>query len=374
MVNIKQTIKARLDDGQEFVKSIFHFLIIYEKNAIAEKRITFKQNNGQESTVKSTFNRIRLSFEEGKNILEVNDKIGNDDETLSETFSTVSINELGNAQISKEVWINETNKQGGWQKLDLSFNQIDIEIQKQSPAGKIDEIGIEWLVASGEIAKIEMSRNDPTDDRWSGNVSGIADGFEATMIAKSIDIERDEGHFNMKHGGGNHKGEGSQNWRWYDTGLRDNGDVQLQREEPHNDNFDFNLPESKQFIKNIGKDLEGNWIGLKWCLQNLKKGGSISDGGIRCRMWVDKDSLDQNNKPKNNWDLVYDFVDGENDGDEKVMKKRNYKMPDTMDMEVRRSDTKKHEIYSEGRIVKITKLKQDDVEDENFIGLYVRKL
>ena len=105
MVNIKQTIKARLDDGQEFVKSIFYFLIIYEKNAIAEKRITFKQNNGQESTVKSTFNRIRLSFEEGKNILEVKEKIENDDETLSETFSTVSINELGNGQISKEVWI-----------------------------------------------------------------------------------------------------------------------------------------------------------------------------------------------------------------------------------------------------------------------------
>jgi hypothetical protein len=371
MGKIKQIIKTRLDNGQELEKTIYYFLIIYKRKEIAEKEITFKQNNGgQESTIKSTFSRIRLSFEEGKNIVETRENKENEYDTRSEAFSTLSIKELGNGQISKEVYINETNKQGGWQKLELSFNQIDIEIEPQSTPGETDNIGIKWLVAKGEIAKIELSRNDPIDDRWSKNVSGIADGFEATMIAKSIEIEDDEGHFAMKHGGGNHSGGDEHRWRWYDTGLRDNGDIQLQYEEPHHENHSFTLPESKQFKTNIGKGLEGNFIGLKWCLQNQKKGGSISDGGIRCRMWVDTDPLDENNKPKNNWDIVYDFIDGENDGDEKIIQKRDYKMPDTMDMEVRRSDTKKHEVYSEGEIVKID---QDSPEDE-IIGLYVRKL
>ena len=58
---------------------------------------------------------------------------------------------------------------------------------------------------------------------------GYPKGFEATMIAKGSGLSGDA-HFAMKQFGGNHSGSGASSQRWYDTGLRENGDVQLQWE------------------------------------------------------------------------------------------------------------------------------------------------
>ena len=120
-------------------------------------------------------------------------------------------------------------------------------------SGVLDQMGIKWLVAKGKQSMIEQTRDEADDDRWSGNVLGLKQGFEATMIAKSTGVASD-GHFAMKHGGGNHSGGNAAKQRWYDTGLRKDGSIQLQWEGPHPKNHDFSIPPEKQPIKNIEKD------------------------------------------------------------------------------------------------------------------------
>ena len=212
--------------------------------------------------------------------------------------------------------------------------------------GQLDANGIQWLVGSGEQFLIEQSRDEATDDRWSGNVTGLRNGFEATMIAKSIGAAGGgEAHFAMKQFGGNHSGSGASSQRWYDTGFRANGRLQLQWEGPHPNNHDFSLPDSKCFIRDIG-NIEGRWIGLKWCCQTVIPGGSPANGGVRVRMWVDRDPIDPStNRPRNNWELVFDFIDGV---DVQVIEPQSYQAPDEQDCEVRRSDTEDHEIFAGG--------------------------
>ncbi|HKQ21705.1 MAG TPA: hypothetical protein VJS91_06675 [Nitrososphaeraceae archaeon] len=140
------------------------------------------------------------------------------------------------------------------------------------------------------------------------------------------------------------------NQRWYDTGLRKNGNVQLEWErhpESGAVNRPFDLSPDKLFITNIGKGLEGNWIGLKWsCIKvNRQANGSPSNGGVRVRMWVDTDPLGTDGRPKNNWKLCYDFIDGL---DTSVIEPQSYCAQDEQDCEVRRSDTKRHEVYGGG--------------------------
>lgn len=232
---------------------------------------------------------------------------------------------------------------------------------KTPTGGNVDEHGIQWMEAKGQKTIVEMTRDESDDDRWSGNVTGCRNGFEATFIGKSIGIASD-GHFAMKQFGGNHSGGSASKQRWYDTGLRKNGDVQLQWEGPHPSNHDFELPDSKQFIKNIG-DIEGKWIGLKWLVQTVTPNGSPSNGGIRCRMWVDRNAINDANKPANNWELVYDFIDGV---DVKVINPQDYEAPDEIDAEVRRSGTQQHDIYGDGKIIENAK--------EGALGLHVRPL
>ena len=211
--------------------------------------------------------------------------------------------------------------------------------------GEIDEHGIKWLAATGKQETIKQTRDTADDDRWSGNVTGLKLGMEATMIAKSEGVASD-GHFAMKHGGGNHSGGNASKQRWYDTGLRKNGEVQLQWEGPHPSNHSFSLPDPKQFIKTISKNLDGNYyIGLKWIVQAMTPDASPSKGGIRCRMYVDKDAVGPDGKPKNNWELVYDFIDGV---DAQVLNPQSYVLPDEWDCEVRKSGTQKHTIVGGG--------------------------
>ena len=229
--------------------------------------------------------------------------------------------------------------------------------------GEIDEHGLKWMVARGTKEIVEMSRDEASDDRWSENITGCEKGFEAIFIGKSSDTSGDA-HFAMKQGGSNHSGSGASSQRWLDTGLRQDGTIQLQWEGPHPSNHDFELPDTKQLIKKISKGLEGNWIGLKWCQQILKDGGSPADGGVRWRMWVDEDPIDATTKkPKNNWRLVYDFIDGI---DVKVIQPQTYKMTGSMDAEVRRSDTGRHDIYGAGTII--------ENAQEGAPGLHVRRL
>jgi hypothetical protein len=216
----------------------------------------------------------------------------------------------------------------------------------QTPQGmEVDtKLGIGWFVGRGEIVTIKQSRDEADDDRWSENVDGCEAGFEATMIAKSTGVASD-GHFAMKQGGSNHSGGGADKERWLDTGIRSNGEIQLQWEGPHPKNHDFDVPILIEGGK-IGKELEGNWIGLKWAQTILKgKGGSPADGGVRWQMWVNTD-IDSSGKPDNSkWRPVYDFVDGK---DAKVIQPQDFVMKGSMDAEVRRSGTKSHEVYGGG--------------------------
>lgn len=227
---------------------------------------------------------------------------------------------------------------------------VTVHVQKDVPDGEeIDTYGLKWLVAKGQQSIIEMSRDEADDDRWSGNVTGLALGYEATFIGKSIGTSSGS-HFAMKCFGGNHSKGDWQNQRWYDLGIRSDGTIQLQWEGPHPSNHDFTLPDIKQFIKKLSKGLEGNWIGLKWCIlkANGQANGSPSNGGVRVRMWVDEDPIDvATGKPKNNWKLAFDFIDGV---DVNVIDPQTFSAPDEQDCEVRRSNTEQHDVFGDGKI------------------------
>lgn len=207
--------------------------------------------------------------------------------------------------------------------------------------GEKDKFGIEWLIGKGDQFLIKQSRDETTDDRWSGNVTGLRNGFEATMYAKGTGLKVNDAHFAMKQFSGNHSGSGTSKNAWYDTGFRDTGKLQLQYEQPHPNNHNFSLPDSQCFIRDLGFKLEGRWLGLKWSCICLKPNGSPENGGVRCRMWVDRSGLSPDGKPQNKWELVYDFVDTG-----QVIK--GHTPPDEQDCEVRRSDTKEHEVYGGG--------------------------
>ncbi|MGE0172350.1 MAG: hypothetical protein AB7T49_06180 [Oligoflexales bacterium] len=221
--------------------------------------------------------------------------------------------------------------------------------QQQGATQNMDvdsEHGIGWFFGRGKVTTIKQSRDEADDDRWSENVDGCEIGFEATMIAKSIGIA-DDGHFAMKQGGSNHSGGGADKERWLDTGVRSDGEIQLQWEGPHPKNHDFELPAGKMFLKETGKALEGNWLGLKWAQVKLAgKDGSPANGGVRWMMWINTDVDQSNGKPDNSkWRQVYDFIDGK---DVEVIQPQTFVMTGTMDVEVRRSGTKSHEVYGGG--------------------------
>ena len=118
-----------------------------------------------------------------------------------------------------------------------------------------------------------MSRDEDTDDRWSENIPGCENGFQAIFIGKSTGTN-DSSRFAMKQGGSNRSQGNWEDERWLDTGVRIDGTIQLQFEGPHPKNHDFTLPATKQFIKKLSKGLEGNWFGFRWKQQILKPGGS----------------------------------------------------------------------------------------------------
>lgn len=176
--------------------------------------------------------------------------------------------------------------------------------------------GIKWFRAHGPIKIIKQTRDDAGDYRWSGNVSGLSKGAEATMYAKFSGVSGD-GHFAMKIGGPNRSG--GKECCWWDHGIRSNGDTQTQTEKPRPNNHTYKPPLK---IKNIGKQMDGNMIGLKWLL--LVEGGKTHH-----KMWVDTSG-----SISNQWRLVFDFVDNYSN------LKSGYSPPDEWDCEVRISDTK----------------------------------
>jgi Calcineurin-like phosphoesterase len=173
-----------------------------------------------------------------------------------------------------------------------------------------DARGIVWFVATGQQGVIPQTRNESTDKRWSGNVSNVSQfGYEITSIFSFEGVSGD-GHFALKHWGPNHSGdcghsEGGDCCCWYDTGIRSNGDIQLQIERPHPSNEDFDATTT---MNNIGSGMDGKTIGLKWLIYPRTPGGSADNGGIRLKMWVDTSGL-MNGRPQNQWRLVYDIVD-----------------------------------------------------------------
>lgn len=223
--------------------------------------------------------------------------------------------------------------------------QISTTGPNPDPTMEVDSDGIPWWNAKGKKVIVPQSRDEATDDRWSENVDGCEVGFEACFIGKS-EGTNDSSHFACKQGGSNHSKGDWKNERWLDTGVRVNGDIQLQYEGPHPNNHDFELPDTKQFIKNIGKGLEGNWIGLHWGQIKLKGAqGSPANGGVRWIMRVNTDIAEDGTPDNSKWRLVYDFIDGV---DVKVIQPQDYVMKGTMDAEVRRSDTNKHTVYKGG--------------------------
>jgi predicted phosphodiesterase len=209
--------------------------------------------------------------------------------------------------------------------------------------GVLDSNGIRWFMATGQQGSIGQTRNESSDDRWSGNVSGVSQyGYELTMYLTVGSISSG-GHFACKMWGPNHSGscghtEGGDCCCWYDLGVRANGDVQQEIERPHPSNDSFN---KGKVMQNIGRGIGGQTTGLKWLIYPLTPGGSADNGGIKIKMWVDTDPF-VGGKPQNKWRLCMDLVDtGDILGD--------YPNPDfEHDLEVRNSDSSGQSTYAGG--------------------------
>jgi hypothetical protein len=209
--------------------------------------------------------------------------------------------------------------------------------------GVTDAKGIRWLYADGDITTIAQSRTEKDDHRWSGNVSGLGKlGMEATMIVDFTGASvKSDGHFAMKHGGPNHSGSGSSGGKWYDTGIRQNGAIQVQTEHPHPTNHTYSCSDvGGCSVSNIGKGMKGSIIGLKWVLQPSGSGNLIG-------LYYDASAL-TGGKPTNAWKKVFQIVDT------KLLP--GWKPPDTQDCEIRISDTDGEKAYGGGlHIRKLTK-------------------
>ena len=149
------------------------------------------------------------------------------------------------------------------------------------------------------------------------------------------------GHFAMKHGGGNHSGSGAGSQKWYDTGIRANGAIQVQTEHPHPNNHSFACSDvGGCSVSNIGKGMSGSILGLKWVLQPQGSGNFIA-------LYYDTAAL-TGGKPTNNWKKVFSIVDT------KLLP--GWKPPDTQDCEIRISDTSGEKAYGGGlHVRKFTK-------------------
>lgn len=209
--------------------------------------------------------------------------------------------------------------------------------------GVTDGKGIRWLYADGAITTIAQTRTDKDDHRWSGNVSGLGKlGMEATMIVDFTSASvKSGGHFAMKHGGPNHSGSGSSGGKWYDTGIRQNGAIQVQTEHPHPDNHTYSCSDvGGCSVSNIGKGMQGSIIGLKWVLQPSGNGNFIA-------LYYDANAL-TGGRPTNAWKKVFSIVDT------KLLP--GWKPPDTQDCEIRISDTSGEKAYGGGlHVRKLTK-------------------
>ena len=234
-----------------------------------------------------------------------------------------------------------------------SVVQKAVQVRRQGPIeGDIDEFGQIWFHANGDQFLIKQSRDEEDDDRWSGNISGVRRGYESMMIAKSIGTNSSS-HFASKIFGGNHSGSGASSQRWYDLGVRYDGRIQLQWEGVgHPDNHNFTLPDRCWLIKKLNRVLEAGYLGLKWFVYKLSgPDGSPANGGVLVKMWVNEDPIDEvTKKVKNeNWKLALQFIDGV---DVQVIDPQNYSAPDTCDIEIRRSDTKQHEVWGGGQHIR----------------------
>jgi hypothetical protein len=215
--------------------------------------------------------------------------------------------------------------------------------------GQTDSNGILWLHATGTQGVIGKSRDQTNDFRWSANVSGLRrDGYEATGYF-TFSGTNSSSHWALKHWGGNHSGDCVEFdggcCCWYDTGIRVNGEVQLQTERPHPSNHDFNLTfnatSGPLYMTNIGKSMNGNTIGLKWVIFPVTPNGTAEEGGIHLIMYVDTSGL-LNGRPQNQWRKVYDFIDsGQVLGD-------GYEPDDNQEIESRNSDTNSTSTYAGG--------------------------
>jgi hypothetical protein len=96
-------------------------------------------------------------------------------------------------------------------------------------------------------------------------------------------------------------------------------------------------------MSNIGKGMDGNSIGLKWLVYPLQAGGNVDVGGMKLKMWVDTDPLNAQNRPNNNWTLVYDITDNPT---RDIL--ADYDAPDEQEIELRVSDTDTADFYGGG--------------------------
>lgn len=187
------------------------------------------------------------------------------------------------------------------------------------------ETGSTWYQANSDTKTMSNVRCDGDSNRWRaiGGSSWNDLGYEVVVYLKpERSTMSSDGHIGLKHWGPYHTPpcdttKDGKCCCWYDTGIREGGDVVGQIEYPHPTNI------TKWREGNIGRHIDnGSMLGVRW---SIRKTSGYHNR--RLRMWVDT-SGGRNFK----WRKMYDRTDTG-----QIMP-HWYGAPSTQHMEIRISD------------------------------------
>lgn len=235
------------------------------------------------------------------------------------------------------------------QHKDSSGNCVPDGCTKSCPTGQhvdsackncvpddVTSTGNKWYKANGTEKSMPNSRCDGQSNRWENDFpGGMKVGYEVVVYfsvpkgsMQGSSCKTNGSHIGLKHGGPHHtpscgyqtKGVcgGNTCCCWWDTGLRQNGDVYVEIEHAHPNNC------RTQCLGNIGRAIDnGQPLGVRW---HISREGS----GMRVMQWVDISGTVGANK----WKQTYNILDKG-----QYMPTAYYsKIPNEQNVEIRISD------------------------------------
>ena len=209
-----------------------------------------------------------------------------------------------------------------WQVFEYTGGALPIgfDVSTPTPIMPKDEYGISKLYKDGPFnmkANYVIGNQDGVSNRWNVATDEQASIFPSPLTNVNYEISL---YFRInasswdsiehKMWGPHHgsagipygpEGSGSP-CCWYDVGLEDNGDIDVEVEYPHPDNIPKTFPGPGPI--NIGSTTN-RWIGLKWVIYKIP----ATPNHRKIELWYDSGGLDGSNQPINNWIKRMDKID-----------------------------------------------------------------